>query len=158
ESKGVRIAVRSLSARPVPARLDEHDAVVYAGAIAGGTWVHVPLEDGTEELLELTAPPKERVLRYELSIEKVGGLRLVEHRVLEVLSATGDPMFHTKAPAVVDASGHTREGTLDVEGCSVDTSAELPWGRAVTPPGAPKCTVVARFDDKDLEYPILVDP
>ena len=53
---GARVAVRSLGATKSAARIED-GAVFYPSAIGGGTWTHVPLADGTEELLELAAPP-----------------------------------------------------------------------------------------------------
>jgi hypothetical protein len=144
-------------ALPVNAR-PEGSALVYQGAVEGGSIVHVPLADGTEEIIELASPPKDGALRYELKLHNAAGLRLVESRILEVLTSDGNPVLRTQAPVVIDSRGRRVEGSIDIEGCNVDRSPAPPWGRAMTPAGAERCTLVARFESHGLAYPVLVDP
>jgi len=144
-------------ALPISAR-PEGSALVYQGAVEGGSIVHVPLTDGTEELIELASPPKDGALRYDLKLHNAAGLRLVEGRVLEVMTSDGNPVLRTQAPVVIDSRGRRVEGTIEIEGCNVDRSPAPPWGRAVTPAGAERCTLVSRFNGEGLAYPVLVDP
>ena len=154
-ARGLSIDVALQGAAPVPARATE-TAVVYEGALgAATTMIQVPLVTGTEELVRLEHPRTE--LRYDVTLHGVAGLRLAGG-ILEVLDAQGTPVLRTTAPALVDAKHTRRTGSLALEGCAYDPSAELPFGRTPTPPGAERCVVVARWDDAGLVYPIVVDP
>ncbi len=156
-TKATTITVRALGARPVVGRL-EGGALVYPGAFADANLVHVPLANGTDELVELTAPRPDNRLSWELRlVSGAAGLRVVGG-VVEVLRADGNPELHVPAPVIVDADQQTVTGSLDVEGCQVDRDPRMPWGRPVIAPGATVCTLVARFDDTGLRYPLLVDP
>ncbi len=152
----VAIDVRMIGATSASAEL-AGDAVLYEGAVLGGTLVHVPLRVGTEEFVVVPQKPAQSQLRYDVALASVAGLRLVSG-VLEVLDAAGNPMLRTTAPKVVDANGTVTVGTLALEGCAADTSAALPWGRPTTPPGSSHCTVVTSWSDEGLTYPLLVDP
>ena len=61
-------------------------------------------------------------------------------------------------PYLVGADGAHTEATLAVGGCAVDTNPAGPWGRPVTAPGAPSCTVRVRWNDRDVAYPAVLDP
>ncbi len=153
------VAVRvSLAADAATARAED-GVLVYDRAIDGGTLVRAPRPDGAEDFALFDARPAgPRELRYRVSLEGVAGLRLVEGHTLELLTADGNPVLHTGAPVTTDRAGRQTLGALRVEGCAVDTSLELPWGRPVVDPGATSCTVVATWSDEGLEYPIVVDP
>ncbi|MBL8721495.1 MAG: hypothetical protein JNL79_36245, partial [Myxococcales bacterium] len=156
-TKATTITVRALGARPVGGRL-EGGALVYPGAFAGANLVHVPLANGTDELIELTAPRPDNRLSWELRlVSGAAGLRVVGG-VVEVLRADGNPELHVAAPVIVDADQQAVTGSLDVEGCKVDRDPRMPWGRPVVSPAATVCTLIARFDDTGLRYPLLVDP
>jgi len=152
---GLRVAM--LGARPVEGRIED-DGVVYAGAIDGALLAHVPTPHGTEEFLRYDAAPAERRVSYQISLEGVAGLRLVDREVLEFLSSDGNPVLRTTAPWVIDADGEQRRGALELQGCAFDASAAAPWGRAVTAPGAQTCTLHVTWTDDGLRYPLLVDP
>ena len=154
--RDVAIEVKLLGALPARGEAT-HDAVVYPSAIAGATWVHVPLLVGDEEYFVYPSRPLENELRYELSFSHVAGLRLVSG-VLELLEADGNPVLRTRAPTIVDADGRAREGSIAVEGCVVDRDEAPPWGRAPIAPKSSRCTVVTRWSDEGLSYPLLVDP
>ena len=152
--------IRALGASRAPAVVDS-GAVAYENALPGGTIAHVPLLDGDQELVELAAPAiggAARELRWDVELGgAVQGLRVVSN-VVELLDVAGNPRIHATQPIVVDSMGVARLGALDVEGCAVDRDPRTPWGRAIVPPGNAHCTVVARFDDAGLAYPILIDP
>ncbi len=151
-----RVRVKLLRTDHVPARVGKA-VVTYDDAVSGGTLFHVPTDAGTEEYVLLHRAPKERALRYAVELDEAAGLRLVGN-TLEILDASGDPRLRTTAPWIVDARGTLREGTIAIEGCAYDRNEAGPWGRAVVDPGARSCEVIARFDDRDLTYPILIDP
>lgn len=155
ETDGASIAVRLRAAQPSAAEVAD-DAVVYRNAFAGGTLVHVPTQAGTEEFLHF-AERSSTVARYDVSLRGIAGLRRLGG-VVEFLDGSGNPLFRTSAPVVVDTAGRTREGTLRIEGCAFDTDPRPPWGRAVTPAGADECTVVSEWSDEGLTYPLVVDP
>src|SRR6185436_2179699 len=110
ESDGLAISVRALGAARAPVAIQE-GAAFYAGAFPNATLVHVPLADGTEEMIELGEAPAERTFRWELTLGKAAfGVRVVAG-VVGVLDAKGNPHVHTPAPIVVDADGHSTRGS-----------------------------------------------
>jgi hypothetical protein len=153
---GISLQARILGATDATATPAD-GVLVYRGALGDGTLVHVPSDAGTEEFLHLPARPTEPVLRYEIVLDRAAGLRETDG-VLEVLDADGIPRLRTSAPWVLDARGRRVRGTLTVEGCAVDRSGALPWGRPVVPIGSDRCVVRTTWPDGDLVYPVLVDP
>jgi hypothetical protein len=131
--------------------------VQYVGAANGATWLQVPHRYGVEELWSVPKKPATNELRYTLETTGIAGLRQIGN-VVELLDASGDPRLRVAHPLLRDADGKDREGALAIEGCAVDRSEALPWGRAVTPPGADRCTVVVRWSDEGLRYPLTIDP
>lgn len=131
-----------------------------AGAAPGGGDVRLERRNGGVEDW-VTIPSAQRApdaLRYDVDLGRdAAGLRAVGG-VVELLDARGAPRLRVGPAAVVDAAGTTRSASLDVEGCAADRSAAPPWGRPVTAPGATRCTVVVRWDARDLRYPLAVDP
>jgi hypothetical protein len=153
---GVAVHARLVGAAPSKASL-EADVVRYRGAFFGHDLEQRTSEYGTEDFLRLTAPLAKNEARWSMAVEGIAGLRLVDS-VLELVDADGDPRLRVTRPTIVDRNGKGRFGELTVEGCAVDTSTIVPWGRPTTPMGASNCTVVVRWDDAGLEYPLVVDP
>ncbi|WP_437986985.1 Kelch repeat-containing protein [Sorangium sp. So ce117] len=157
----VSIAFSLVDAVDVPAAVDS-GLVLYAGALraeGGGARdvVHRVLPNGTEDFVVFEQEPARKELRYRVDVTAVSGLRLVE-RTLEFLDAGGSPRLRVAPPYLVDATGARVPASLSVEGCAVDTSPRAPWGRPVTPPGAPACTVIVGWQPAGVRYPALVDP
>jgi len=129
---------------------------LYAGASAeGGDVVHRVHAEGTEDFVVFETKPAKEELDYEVDVSGVPGLRLVGN-VLEFVATNGTPVLRVAPPYVVGEDGSVREATLSVEGCAYDTDPAGPWGRAVTPAGAPKCGV--RVVWSGGTYPAMVDP
>ena len=96
-------------------------------------------------------------LAYDVQLEAgIAGVRLVSN-VVELVDAAGVPRLRATAPYVVDSAGTVHEAKLAVSGCAVDTSASAPWGRPVTPAGAPSCRLTIAWDPAGLKAPLLVD-
>lgn len=143
------------------------DVPAATGAVAGGyvlyedkpsglQVVHRPHREGTEDFVVFPRRPPNEVLSYQLELgEGVAGLRLTNN-VLELLNARGDPRLRVKAPWAVDSTGRVVPVALRVEGCEVDQSDGLPWGRPVSNPGSATCEVLLRWEA--TTYPLLVDP
>jgi len=134
--------------------------VVYRRAAARGTadLVHRPSPDGTEDFILFDERPEAERLSYLLSLgAKVAGLRLVEN-TLELLDEGGVPRLRVAAPYVIDAEGQRHDATLSVEDCAFDANPAAPWGGLPTSPGASECTVKVDWSDRDVRYPIVVDP
>lgn len=144
-------------ASPAPFTADRGIALYRAAAPGGADLLHRVSPDGTEDLVVFEDAPRAPTLRYRLDLPAAAGLRLLAG-TLEILDAGGVPRLRVAPPYVVDAAGARRAALLAVEGCVVDTSPTVPWGRPVTPPGADHCAVVVRWSPNDLRYPILVDP
>ena len=128
---------------------------LYSRAVAGADLVHRVHAEGTEDYVVFETKPELEQLTYDVDVSRVAGLRLVDD-VLELLDDRGAPRLRVARPYVVDATDARRAGHLDVTGCAFDTSRAAPWGRAVTPPGASRCTLQVRWDSVD--YPAIVDP
>jgi MYXO-CTERM domain-containing protein len=156
QRKGTKVTAILRDAAPVAPR-EEHGQLVYDRAVAGGTLVHSVSRGISEETVRFEARPSQNELVYDVTLSGAAGLRLVDG-VLELLRGDGDPVIRTKAPTIVDANGVVRGGTLTVEGCAYDTSVAPPWGRPVTAPGTDRCTLHFAWDDRELAYPIVVDP
>ncbi|WP_437733242.1 kelch repeat-containing protein [Sorangium sp. So ce1335] len=157
----VAIAFSLADTTDAPAAVDG-DMVLYAGALRaeGGRArdvLHRVLPNGTEDFVVFDEEPERKELRYRVDVTAVSGLRLVE-RTLEFLDATGSPRLRVAPPYLVDATGARVPASLSVEGCAFDASPRAPWGRPVTPPGAPACTVVVAWQPAGVQYPALLDP
>ncbi|AUX22728.1 hypothetical protein SOCEGT47_032350 [Sorangium cellulosum] len=155
------IAFSLPDASEVPAAVDG-TLVLYAGALRAGDGssrdvLHRVFPGGTEDFVVFEREPARKELRYRVDVSAVTGLRLVE-RTLEFLDAAGAPRLRVAPPYLVDATGARTPASLSVEGCAFDTSPRAPWGRPVTPPGAPACTVVVAWPSAGVRYPALVDP
>jgi len=125
------------------------------GLAVYGDVVHRVHAEGTEDYVRFAEKPAREELVYRVDVRRVAGMRLVD-RTLEFLDREGTPRLRVAAPYVLDADAQRHEANLEVEGCAFDTSVVVPWGRAVTAPGADACTV--RVTWRDVQYPALVDP
>lgn len=152
---GVRVALRG--AAEIAAEVSD-GYVVYPRALDGADVIVRVREDGVEDYVRFAEAPSEPAVRYEVELgDKVKALRLVDN-TLEFLDSQNAPRLRVRSPYLVDATDERREAHLSVEGCEVDTRGAPPWRRAVTDPGARRCTVVVTWDEQGLAYPILVDP
>jgi hypothetical protein len=131
-------------------------ALFVQGGPNGSTLLLGARDHGVEDLVEIDEPSVTE-LHYEVTLERVAGLRHFDD-MIEFLSADGSPKIRVSPPYVVDANGRARAAHLDIAGCAYDTSPRLPWGRALTAPGAQACEVVVSFRDQGLTYPLVVDP
>ncbi|WP_437581021.1 Kelch repeat-containing protein [Sorangium sp. So ce887] len=160
-ASGVSIAFSLVDAADVPAAVDG-GLVLYAGALrtedgSAHDVLHRVLPNGTEDFVVFDREPARKELRYRVDVTAVSGLRLVE-RTLEFLDAAGSPRLRVAPPYLIDATGARLPASLSVESCAVDTNPRAPWGRPVTPPGAPACTVIVGWPSTGVQYPTLVDP
>ncbi len=131
---------------------------VYPSALGDGFDLELRrAEGGVRDRISLPhAPPGDRI-EYRLELGPgVAGLRIAGGGV-ELLLGSGAPSLRVGRASVTDARGDTHAIDLEVEGCDVDRSVMLPWGRQPVPPGAEACTVVARLPEH-LAYPAVYDP
>jgi hypothetical protein len=152
----VELAVRLIDAKPITATVTG-GILHYEDIAPHASLARVALRTGTEDFVRYLAPPERAELTYEVALRRVAGLRLVDG-VLEFLEPDGNPALRTQAPILVDAEGNSRRGTLAVEGCEYDSWGGPPWGRSTVPLRHDSCVVRARWSDKGLHYPIVVDP
>src|SRR5262249_4909545 len=54
--------------------------------------------------------------------------------------------------------GTRHDVDVDVIGCAVNRAPTPPWGRPITPPGAPSCTIELRWGRRAIDYPAALDP
>ncbi|AUX42891.1 hypothetical protein SOCE26_043290 [Sorangium cellulosum] len=160
-ASGLSITFSLAGASDAPAAADGN-LVLYAGAIRAGSGgesdvIHRVLPGGTEDFVVFEQEPERKELRYRVDVTGVAGLRLVQ-RTLEFLDAAGSPRLRVAPPYLVDAAGARLPASLSVEGCAVDESPRAPWGRPVTPPSAPACTVVVAWQAAGVRYPAILDP
>ena len=134
---------------------DTRVAVYAEAGPEGADLVQRETPFGIEDFVYFAEPPARSELVYRVGVEEVAGLRLLGG-TLELLDSGGAPRLRVRRPFAVDARGVRVDADLAVEGCAYDTSPELPWGRAVTPPGASSCVV--RISWRAEHYPLLVDP
>jgi len=156
ESGAMKLEVKPLGFANSALEWAEHIAV-HPNVAPGTTAFRVVVDDGVEDFYQVDDPREQLSFSYEVKLTNVAGLRLVEGNV-EFLESNGNPVLRAPSPIVLDASGRLRGGKLSVQGCAYDSKPIGPWGRAVTAPGATKCTIVATLDGRGLRYPVLVDP
>ncbi len=160
EPEGSKIGVEFASKdarRDVEAQVAD-GTVTYPGAARdGGDLILRVTADSIEDFVVLDRRPAEPHVDYLVNVSEVAGLRLYAN-TLEFLDKSGDPQVRVKPPRVNDSDGTTHDATLTLDDCAADHSGELPWGRAVTPPGAKQCTVRVSWNDKNVVYPAIVDP
>ncbi|MCC6216753.1 MAG: hypothetical protein IT376_17975 [Polyangiaceae bacterium] len=144
------------AARGVRADVSGARAAWFGGAGGGGdVFVRVGAAE-VEDYVRLAVAPAAPRLTYRLDVTRVAGLRLVGGG-LELLDARGAPRLRVAPPWVADARGVRHAATLELDGCAADRAASAPWGRPVTPPGAPACTLHLTWP-AGLAAPLLVDP
>ncbi len=131
---------------------------LYVGGGTGGTDVlHRVSPTGTEDFITFEAPPAKSEVSYEVDVRNVAGLRTVAGTI-EFLSSDGYPRLRINEPWLVDATGQRHTAQLSLAGCAADTTTQVPWGRAVTAPGADSCTVTVKWDGTKIAYPAILDP
>jgi hypothetical protein len=132
--------------------------IAYRGAFHGADIIHRPMVEGTEDYVWFEKAPSAAAVTYEVALgDRVAGLRLVGD-VLEFLDAAGDPRLRIAPPYVIDSQGARHEVALSVRGCAVDESPLPPWGRPLTAPGSPHCSVLLKWQLPETAYPALLDP
>lgn len=158
-TSGVTARVKLRDAAPSTGALGADGVLVYPDALGSGSHVFVRAgRSSVEDFVVLPPGSTRSELVYDVTLgPKVAGLRLVANG-LELLDANGTPRLRVDPPKITDASCTDRWARLSVEGCAVDVSAGLPWGRAVTPPGASTCRVRVSWTLAELELPAVVDP
>jgi len=127
------------------------------GAPEGGDLVFRVTADAVEDYVVLDRKPATPRIEYTVNVGEVAGLRLYDN-TLEFLNGKGDPQIRVKPPRVVDADGVIYEAEVSLSGCKFDTTAQPPWDRPVTAPGASECTMAVSWDDTHVVYPAIVDP
>lgn len=133
------------------------DLAVYLGGYGTADIVHRVHAEGTEDYVAFETRPAREELTYDLDVSQAAGLRFLAHmNQLELLDASGVPRLRVTQPYVIDAGGIRHDATLSVTGCVVDRDPAVPWGRAVTPPGARSCEIHVAW--RDVTYPAMVDP
>lgn len=155
-ASGVGVDVMMECATAVEGHVEDGFVVYPSGHASGADVLHRPSREGTEDWVYFVTRPVEEALRYRVTLLEVAGLRLVSE-TLEFLDRDGMPRLRMAPPYGIDVAGNRVEMHVDVVGCAVDTSPRLPWGRAVTGPGATACEVHVSWAE-GAQYPLLVDP
>jgi RHS repeat-associated protein len=157
-ASGVNVDVSLDGARDVAAQ-GALDSLVFPHAHpSGATWLYRALPAGFEDLLSFESRPRAASVSYRLALgHGVKGLRLVAN-TLELLDAGGAPRLRVAPPYVVGADGAHTDATIAVTGCAVDRNPAGPWGRPVTAPRHPACTLRVSWNDKTVSYPAVLDP
>lgn len=147
------ISVHLLDAVHAPRRGDR-----YPEAVRGGALEFRRTRAGVEDFVTIRGPDAPAELRYDVElVAGVEGLRLVSN-TLELLDASGAPRLRVTRAVARGADQREVALTLSVEGCAVDTSPRLPWGRPPLSPGSDHCTVVVSWTPGSLALPAVVDP
>ena len=157
---GVDVKVRLVDALDVAGEAGE-GFTVYRGAHASGaTLVRSPIEGGVEDYLRFAAQPAAERVAYELELPAaVKGLRQPKGSpIVEMVNEHGNPVLRMAALWIVGRDAVRRMPHVDVQGCAVDASGQLPWGKAPTAPGADHCRVEIAWDGLGVTYPALLDP
>ncbi|MBL8743082.1 MAG: hypothetical protein JNK04_18360, partial [Myxococcales bacterium] len=113
--------------------------------------------NGIEDFTQYAHRPAREAAAYEVDLEGVAGLRLVDD-VLEILDDAGVPRIRMNRPWIQGADGAAHRVPISVDGCVVDRSPRLPWGRKPTPPGASRCRIDLSWQGLGIGYPALLDP
>src|SRR5262249_4649794 len=132
--------------------------LVYAKAHAsGGTVLHRPIPEGTEDFITFDEAPKTPEVTYRIVLGGAERLRLFAN-TLEILDTKGAPRLRVSPPYLTGADGAGTEATLAVEGCAADTDPAPPWDRPVTALSSDTCTVRISWANDAVVYPALLDP
>jgi hypothetical protein len=130
---------------------------VYGAAEAKRSALYRVHAEGVEDYVLFQQAPSAPELRYEVDVSGVAGLRLVSD-ALEFLDREGAPRLRVGRPFLVDADAERHQARVKVEGCAYDEDPRMPWGRAVTPPGASHCVLRVVWDANRVRYPAVLDP
>ncbi len=112
---------------------------------------------GIEDWFYFASAPATESVAYEVELDGVAGMRLVE-RVLELVDAGGAPRLRMAAPWILDRAGTVHPVQVELEACVADRDPRAPWGRAPTAPGGPRCEVRLRWSLSPELYPAWLDP
>jgi hypothetical protein len=160
-SLGVGLAAELLDAdeASVPSLVDGY--VVYPGVLHASPATHLlrrVVEEGVEDHLVFADKPAREAFTYRVTLDaNIAGLRLVSGtNTLEFLTREGTPRLRINPPQGMDADGRIFPVALSVDGCKVDESPALPYGRTPVDPGARACDVHFQWAAKS--YPANVDP
>lgn len=114
-----------------------------------------PIPGGVEDYALIERTSTTQVI-YALELQHVGGLRLVAN-ALELLDDTGVPRVRMAPPFVIDNYGIRVPAEVRVEGCDVDNSSAVPFGRPTVALASHQCQLVVSWPE-GLAYPVLLDP
>lgn len=157
DDTGSTIDVRLVGVRDV-AGVDTSGHRVFASAYDGGDFIVRAFDEGVEDYVWIETPPKNAVVRYEVTLgAMIAGLRLVAN-TLEFLDDGGAPRIRVAPPWLAGADGERIDASLAVSDCAVDTNPAAPWDRPVTDPGARACTVSVSWERDAVTYPAVLDP
>jgi hypothetical protein len=148
----VTFALRDASDAPIAVA---GGIAMYRRAFGGADVLHRVHAEGVEDYVDFQERPAREVLHYDVDVSRVAGLRLVGN-TLEMLDQQGAPRLRVAPPYVVDARGERHAAMLSIDGCAYDADPSGPWGRPITPPRAPVCTVRVAWEP--VTYPAIVDP
>jgi hypothetical protein len=112
---------------------------------------------GVEDFVLFRRAPESPVLRYDVNVTSVAGVRLVGN-VFEMLDSGGIPRLRVAPPYVVDRAGRRRDAKLGVTGCAHDIDPRPPFRRGVVPPASPSCELSVSWVASPTDYPLVVDP
>jgi RHS repeat-associated protein len=155
---GVGVDVALANASASAAEISDGYVVYPHGHASGASVIHRALPSGTEDYLSFDVAPAVPEVDYNLALgHGVSGLRLVAG-TLEMLDARSAPRLRVAPPYIIGADGSRTDATLAVAGCAVDTNPAAPWGRPVTPPGAPSCAIRVTWPAAAVVYPAVLDP
>ncbi|HZS39530.1 MAG TPA: kelch repeat-containing protein [Polyangia bacterium] len=155
---GVAIEVALAGARPAAAEIGRGYALYRGAHPSGADVLQRVTHDGAEDLIAFDAAPASEGVTYQLALGgDAAGLRLVG-AVLEIVDAHGAPRLRMQPPWIAGADRRRYAARVSVEGCAFDANPAAPWGRPVTPPGAPSCIVHVDWSGAGVAYPALLDP
>jgi len=162
DASGMALGFRLLGARRVAATGTDQYRWFPAAGPFGADVVQLSGADGIEDFVLFEARPAREQIRYQVDLEQVAGLRLVENS-LELLDQDGSPRLRVAPPYLISAGRqgqpkrvHPAEMTLI--GCDHDRSPQPPWGRQLVAAGADHCVLQLSWQHQDVHYPALLDP
>lgn len=136
EDADVWIELSPLAGRHVPA-LQEDGLIVYPNAFADTDVMFKSTPTHVDEYLYLRTPRAPTEWRYHI-VQQGPAIVAVRQagNAIELIDTQGVARLRASRPVVFDARGQRREGTITLR----------------------DSTLVVRIDDRDLQYPLLVDP
>jgi hypothetical protein len=140
EISGVTISFSLKGARPSPIEVSDGLAYYPEATADGRDMIARVTADGVEDYIVFDRAPAEEVVRYDVDVSSVPGLRLLGN-VLEFVH--GDwPVLRVAPPQIVGADGARHAAGITIEGCNYDESGFVDGRVRTVPPGAERCTVV----------------